>query len=304
MRKIPNFVLVRSFEAAARLESFVAASAELNVTPSAVSHQVRELEAFVGLALFERSGRGVRLTSAGSRLRTSFARILDELEIACEDAKGPVGEQTLRVHCSPSFAVKWLGPRLRNLCREHPDVSIKVMSSSGGIDLLDRPDVDVAISYARVAQRPGLQVTGLGRESIEPLCSPALRADYPDARAMMQRATLIESQLSPVTWRRWFSENGLVHNDRDRLSFDRATLSIAAAVDSMGVALESTRLAQRELASGELVTLKDPAYSRVREEIHFLSMRMNERHLEKVSRFAAWLKRELALEPVASAAGA
>lgn len=289
MRKIPNFVLLRAFEAAARLQSFSLAAHELHLTPSAISHQVRELEAFFGRALFVRSHRRVDLTPEGRRLAESLGRVLDALESACGEVRLAPSGQVLAVYCAPSFAVKWLGPRLPGFMAAHPGITIRMSSGAEPMDLTIAREVDVAISYGRAVQRPGLEVVSLGQEDIVPLCAPRLKPRGGSWKALMASATLIDSQLSDITWRDWFALNGLAMPANPHQSFDRGALSISAAVDGMGIALETTRFAERELARGDLVEVGRSVFQRIRREVHFLSVRSNERNVEKISRFRQWL---------------
>ena len=289
MRRIPNFVLLRAFEAAARLESFTLAAHELHLTPSAISHQVRELEDYFGRPLFVRRNRRVDVTAEGRRLFQSLTRVLDSMEAACSEVTLAPREQVLALHCAPSFAVKWLGPRLPDFLQAHPDVTIRLSTGAEPIDLTQVREIDVAISYAYAQERSGLDVTPLGAERIVPMCSPRLLQG--DLRDEDRIATLplIDSQLSHVTWRDWFALNELVLPSRPRLSFDRGALAISAAVDEMGVTLESVRLAERDLARGDLVEFGGGTFKPIARETHFLSERSNERHIEKVRLFREWL---------------
>jgi LysR family transcriptional regulator, glycine cleavage system transcriptional activator len=297
MRKIPNFVFLRAFEAAARLESFTVAAAELHLTPSAISHQVRELEALFGKPLFKRHHRRVELTPEGRRLFEGLTRVLDALEASCAEVSLAPSGQVLSLYCAPSFAVKWLGPRLPRFSTEFPGVTIRMTTGAEPMDLLRAREVDVAISYGYALQRPGVDVLPLGKEFIVPLCSPSLLNRACSFSSLVSTLTLIDSQLSQVTWRDWFVLNGLAFPARVRQSFDRAALSISAATDGMGVALETTRLAERELARGELVELGAGDFQRIAKETHFLSQRANERNVEKIRRFKEWLLDELATSP-------
>lgn len=295
MRKIPNFVLLRAFEAAARLQSFSMAALELHLTPSAISHQVRELEESFGRALFRRHHRRVELTAEGRRLHESLTRILDALEASCAEVTLAPSGQVLSLYSAPSFAVKWLGPRLPDFVQAHPDITLRLSTGAEPLDLARAREVDVAITYGHALARPGIEVTPLGRERIVPLCAPMLKPRRQPWRAWMLEATLIDSQLSQVTWRDWFSLNGLVLPQRPRPSFDRAALAIAAAADGMGVALESARLAERELARGELVEAGPTVFKPVERDTHFLCERANERTTDKVAAFRCWLLDRLGL---------
>lgn len=220
MRKIPSFVLLRAFEAAARLQSFSLAAHELHLTPSAISHQVRELEQHFGRAMFARSHRRVDLTPEGHRLFASLARVLDALEACCDEVKLAAAGQVLAVHCAPSFAAKWLAPRLPAFAKAHPDVTIRLTTGADPVDLTRARELDVAITYGRAEPRPGVEVTPLGLERIAALCAPSLKRRGQSWREALETLPLIDSHLSQVTWRDWFALNGLALPDRPRQSFD------------------------------------------------------------------------------------
>ncbi len=289
MRKIPNFVLLRAFEAAARLESFTLASVELHLTPSAISHQVRELEDHFGRPLFVRRNRRVELTPEGRRLHDSLARVFDVIEAACREVVLAPQSEVLALHCPPSLATQWLGPRLPQFMQAHPEINIRLTSGAEPIDLTRVQEVDVAISYGAPAARAGVVCTPLGHERVVPLCAPRLLREGVPASTLMTELVLIDSLLNDMSWSRWFSLNGLVLPERPRPSFDRAALAISAAVDGVGVALESTRLAERELQRGELVELGAQQFSALEQAVHFFSYRTGERQLPKVRAFRDWL---------------
>lgn len=295
MRKIPNFVLLRAFEAAARLESFSGAAEELSLTPSAISHQVRELEEVLGKALFRRLHRRVELTSEGRRFAEGLTRVLDALEASCAEVSMAPSGHVLSLHCAPSFAVKWLGPRLPKFSSEFPAIVIRMSTGPEPMDLIRAREVDIAISYGHAVQRPGIEVVALGKEDIVPLCSPSLVGRKKDVVSLMGSLTLIDSQLSEVTWRDWFVLNELPFPSRGRQSFDRAAMAIAAAADGMGVTLETTRLAEKELARGELLEVGSRKFKRIQRETHFLSFRESESQVDKISSFKSWLLEELGL---------
>lgn len=289
MRRIPNFSLLRAFEAAARLESFTLAADELHVTQSAISHRVRGLENYFGRPLFIRRNRRVELGAEGKRLLESLSRIFDATQAACNEVALAPQAEVLAVYSAPSFAAKWLGPRLPQFNLAYPDITIRLTSGAEPRDLTRERDIDIAISYGSVMEKAGMLSVALGTERIVPLCSPELlKGDVPP-HELLSRLVLIDSQLNSVTWPKWFALNKLELPDRPRPSFDRAALAISAAVDGTGVAMESLRLAEREIARGELVELGAGLFKSLALETHFVSCRTDERQLKKVRLFREWL---------------
>lgn len=273
MRKLPPLARLRAFEAAARLESFARAGDELSLTASAISHQMRALEEHFGRALFERRQRRVHLTPEGRRLHERVAQVFDALEAACADVSLPSQDQALAVHCAPSLAIKWLGPRLRAFVDAHPGLHVRLSTGADLPDLGVVRELDLALSYGDDRARPGVEVVALGTETMAPLVAPGLAPARARPAALVQSLPLIDSTLSPLPWARWFELQGLALPARPRMAFDRAAMAISAAADGLGVALESTRLAARELERGELVVLGARAFAPVRRPVHFLHHR-------------------------------
>lgn len=303
MRRLPSFFSLRAFEAAARLGSFRGAGEELHLTPSAISHQVRALEAWFGRPLFTRQTRRVTLTADGRRLIERLSPAFDDIEAACAELRPPEQTLELAVHCAPSFAAKWLSPRLAHFMQAHPAITIRLSSTAEPANLLRDEAIDVDIAYGAPPARPGVAVEPLGREATVPMCSPRLLHGHrPTKPADLAPFTLIESKLNPVQWPDWFTLNGLKLPDRARPSFDRGSLAVAAAADGLGIVLETTRFAQGELARGELVVLDGPAFRRIERETHFLCYRQAERDSRRVAAFREWLGAEMAADAHAAAA--
>ena len=300
MRQIPSFLALRAFEAAARLESFVLASEELHLTPSAVSHQVRALEGHFGCLLFARRNRRVEPTAEGQHLLRRLTRTFDALEAACAEVGRASQAQTLAVHCAPSFASKWLGPRLPLFMQDHPEISIRLSSSADPVDLVRQEGLDLVVAYGQAVTRRGIVVEPLGVEQVAALATPGLDTLFdPSSPAPLACLTLIESVLSPVRWPEWFAANRLSHLAADpasRPSFDRGALAVSAAVQGLGVALESTRFAQDEIARGELVLLGGQTSCCISREMHFLCYRASQRNLPKILAFRTWLLETLGLK--------
>ncbi|MDB6050024.1 MAG: hypothetical protein JWR17_2770 [Pseudomonas sp.] len=294
MRNLPNFASLRAFESAARLESFAAAADELHLTPSAISHQIRNLETSLGVTLFVRHTRRVELTTNGQQLAGKLSTALDALEDACSEWMHVPETMSLSVHCAPSFASKWLAPRLSLFMNLPNPINIRLTSSATPPDLIRHEEVDVAVTYGAPIERVGIVYEALGKEMIAPMASLSLIGHaMPRTEKELAQFPLIDSQLSPVTWGDWFVHRGVQRElQYSGPSFDRAAMALGAAADGLGIALESTRLAEDELKSGKLVVVEgfEPC---LRREMHFLCYRAGNKKSRKVERFKDWLMGQL-----------
>jgi len=298
-RALPLSAL-RAFEAAARTGSFRTAADDLGLTPSAVSHAIRGLEQTLGTSLFLRDGRSIRMTNEGRTLMRHVERGFGELLLGIGSVSAHE-RQLLRVHSAPSFAAQWLLPRLRPLLHEVEDLAVRIAASTDYARFVT-DDFDVDIVYGMpspdhygVSMHQNLIILPLGTEVVTPLCAPTLAAEIRAPRDLL-RQTLIESEVKRVRWPAWFAANGLIAPQPRGPRFDRSFLSLSAAVDELGVALESTRLAERELASGRLVQpLKD-----VCEDVvytgHWLVFPRAMRYSRPLVQFVEWLAAELGLK--------
>lgn len=281
--------LLRIFEAAGRTGSFRAAAVELNLTPSAISHAIKKLEQALGIPLFERDTRNVRLSYEGEALMRHVSRAFDELRRGMEvvSARGP---KLLRLHCAPSFAAQWLTPRLPKFLKLHPGVEIRL---AAGTDYTrfnaDEFDADIIYGQPRVE---GLIVIPLAEETIAPMCTPKL-AERISTPADLCEHVLIQSDSKQIQWADWFAANGLTAPPPNGSRFDRSFLAIAAASEGLGIALESTLLAERELASGRLVMPLDRKAKPVRYVGHSLVFPRYVRQRRPLIAFAEWLLGEL-----------
>ena len=298
MRRLPSFFSLRAFEAAARLGGFTQAGDALHLTPSAISHQVRALETWFGRTLFTRSVRKVTLTADGQRLLEQLSQAFDQIEDACAQLRPPEAGSELAVHCSPSFAAKWLGPRLPQFMAAHPSIVIRLSSSAEPADLAKSVDIDVDIAYGAPPPHANVVVEALGLEPTVPMCSPRLfegrRFEVP---ADLLRLPLIDSKVNPVQWADWCKLNGLKLPVGPRPSFDRGSMAIAAAADGMGIALETTRFAEQELARGDLVILDGASFCRIERMTHFICYRKTALNNERLMAFCSWLKAQLLITP-------
>lgn len=284
---------LRAFESAGRTGSFRGAASELNLSPSAISHAILKLEQALGTELFERDGRAVRLTPDGEVLMKHAVTAFDELRRGLEVVTNR-GSKLLRLHSAPSFAAQWLSPRLSAFCVRHPDIEVRLAASTDYTRFTnDEFDADIVYGPPRAE---GTVVVPLGEEVVTPLCSPAL-AEAIRTPADLLRQVLIQSDLKRVRWSDWFGANGMAPPPAQGMRFDRSFLAIAAAVDGLGVALESTRLAERELRRGTLVAPLAGLAEDVRYVGHFLVFPRTARQRRTVRLFGSWLLGELGLDP-------
>jgi DNA-binding transcriptional LysR family regulator len=274
-----------------------AAAAELNLTASAVSHAVRKLEEELGVALFQREGRAIKLTADGQMLMRHVGDGFDELRrgIASVSMRLP---GLLRLHCAPSFATQWLVPRLPGMLKDNPGLELRL---AAGTDfprfLSDEFDADIVYGPPR---REGLTVIPLAQETVTPLCAPSL------AKAVrtiddLALQVLIQSDNKQIRWSDWFLANGREPPLPRGPRFDRSHLALTAAVNGLGVALESTLLAERELRTKTLVRPLAKAAKDVRYVGHHLVFPPTASRNRALQAFRSWLMRELGLAPAARA---
>jgi LysR family transcriptional regulator, glycine cleavage system transcriptional activator len=281
---------IRAFEAAARTGSFRDAANELHLTPSAVSHAIRKLESTMSTMLFERSARSVRLTPAGENLMRHAGAAFDNLRRGMEEVAGR-GPQLLRVHSAPSFAAQWLAPRLAQFLAVEPKLEVRLAAGTEYARFTN-DDFDVDIVYGQ-PRGEGIEVIPLGEETVTPLCTPDIAKKIRKPKDLFSQV-LIRSDVKQVQWHQWFAANGLEPPAIHGMRFDRSFLAIAMASSGLGVTLESTRLAGREIASGKLVAALEGRSVDVRYVGHFLAFPRASRQRRAVTAFVEWITSELA----------
>ena len=292
MPSLPPVANLLAFEAVARRRSFAFAAAELHLTASAVSHQVARLEADLGVRLFERSAHGVRLSDAGERYLERVSGALSAISAATEDLREGVSN-SLYVHSAPSIASLWLMPRLRRFAQAYPHISLNLSAAHTPSDFaLGQADVDIRYG---VPQWGDLVVEPLFEERIVPLASPAFMREHRLKRIdQLFEVPLIQSNVSVVQWSDWlraFSERRAP--ERFALRFDRAQMSLDAATQGLGVALESAVNAGPHLSTGKLKPVfgMDKA---VRIKAHFVVYPAKHARRPAVEAFLAWIHEEAA----------
>lgn len=253
-RRLPPLSALRAFEAAARHGSFKHAADELAVTPTAISHQVRALEAHAGTALFERRTRKVVLTEAGQQLFPVLRDGLDSFaEAMARLTRRRAGAQ-VTISATVAFTARWLVPRMTAFHARHPEITLQIQASDEVVDMATA-GVDVAIRYG-TGPYPGVGVVPLFADCFAPVFNPRLGiGDVADlAQAPLIGFRWRRHHPDNPTWARWFAAAGLAPPDAEpTLSFSDESHAIQAAVAAQGVALVSLPLIADELAAGQLV---------------------------------------------------
>jgi DNA-binding transcriptional LysR family regulator len=294
MAALPPMPNLLAFEAVARRRSFALAAAELHLTASAISHQIARLEAHLAIKLFERSAHGVRLSPAGEHYLSRVAGALSAIAAASDDLRQGMSN-SLYVHCSPSLATQWLLPRLKQFAQAHPDIALNLSAAHTHSDFA-LGQVDLDIRYG-VPQWPNLVVEPLFEERIVPLASPAFIREHRLRRPdQLLGVPLIQSNVSVVQWSDWFAAYSDKHApDRFTLRFDRALMSLDAAAQGLGVALESTTTGGMHLAEGKLRPVLGMDKS-IRVKAHFAVYPARHGKRPPVEAFLSWLHGEAAAD--------
>jgi DNA-binding transcriptional LysR family regulator len=299
--RLPSLDLLKGFEAAARLLSFTRAGAELHLTQSAVSRQIRELEEQLGAALFERRHRALALTEAGRQLYSAAAQVLATMREATGRLRAARAQRVLSVTTSTTFAAMWLVPRLAGFTRDNPGVDVRV-SASTRMEDLERAGFDVALRYGTPeASGPGaLRLFG---ERVFPVCSPKLLQDKrgDKRRALAKPADLAgyvllhiddpEGAWPWMAWRTWLEVAGIpILRPAGNLRFTNYSEVVQAAIAAQGVALGRSPLVREALRAGKLIAPFGVAGESSR--AYYLVMARNAAERPEVRRFAEWVKRE------------
>jgi len=253
-RKIPSTAALTAFEAAARHQSYTKAADELAVTQSAVCRQIAGLEEFLGVHLFRRNRRGVALTEAGLAYSRAVAARLDEVERDTLElmARGAAGG-TLELGVVPTFATKWLLPRLPSFVQRHPGIHVNLTSRTRPF-LFDDSGLDAAI-HAGEAKWPGTEGVFLIHETLVAVCSPRLIAPKTTlTKADWRRVPLLQQGTRPYVWRQWFASMGMeVEGDLSGPRLELFSMLTEAAIQGMGIALIPPFLVEDELKRGRLI---------------------------------------------------
>lgn len=289
---LPPLNALRAFEAAARHLSFKDAAAELCVTQGAVSRHVQHLEEFLGLRLFERHHRQVKLTAAGASYSREARHALRHISRATLHLTSSANDTLLRVKLPPTCAVRWLMPRLPLFHAVHPEISVQLTTSHGDVDF-SRENIDVAIQYGSAAQE-NVTAEQLIREELVPVCSPRLMEGMPRVTRPrdLRRHMLLKSVLRRDDWPNWFCTVGLPRNftTEGEIVLENASLTYEAAAKGLGMALAQLAFIQDELEAGTLVVPIDRHLANPTG--YFLLIPRERAQLRKTRAFRAWIMQE------------
>ncbi|RFU47161.1 transcriptional regulator GcvA [Paraburkholderia sp. DHOC27] len=256
LRQLPALNAIKAFEAAARHESFSRAADELFVTHGAVSHQIRALEAELGVTLFARDGKRVRLTEVGRRYAAQVRSALVALVDATREVRAGDRERRLVVSMQSSFAARWVTPRIGGFIEAHPQWDLELLSTNTLTDFA-RDDVDAAIRFG-FGKYSGLHAELLLEEIFFPACAPHFNGgDLPKVPEDLAKLPLLRSD--DELWRPWFDAAGLTDwpEPKRGVLFQDSSNLLQAAIDGQGIALTRRSLALHEVAAGRLVRLFD-----------------------------------------------
>jgi LysR family glycine cleavage system transcriptional activator len=294
-RRLPPLNALRAFEAAARQLSFTRAAAELNVTQTAISHQILALEQRLGVRLFRRLPRGLLLTEEAQRYLPPIRDAFDQIALATERLAGAGAGATLTVSVLPSFAAKWLVPRLGRFRAAHPDLDLRISAASQLVDFA-RDDVDVGIRMGRGAY-PGLRVERLFGETLVPVCSPLLQTAgaHPLRQPEDLRHHVLLHDDDYAGWELWLGLAGVTGIDARRGPlFTDSGMVVQAAAEGQGVALARRQLAAGDLAAGRLIQPFDVTIPH--DLAYYLVCPEATASQPKIAAFRGWLLAEAASE--------
>ena len=302
--RLPPLNALRAFEATARHMSFSKAAAELFVTPSALSYQVRQLEENLGQKLFERLNRAIALTAAGEKLYPGIHTGLLAMSEAVNSLKNATPDDVLVVSTGPAFAAKWLAPRMYRFIEAYPDIELQLSASLKLVEF-GTDGVDVAVRFG-YGDYPDLHVEPIFDDIVTPMCAPELIERGLKKPSDLKNFTLLHddsmSQLERAPdWQEWLRRAGVTNVDASRgMRFSHADHSVDAAVEGAGVALGRSSLAGRELQSGRLVAPFDIHLST--SAAFWFVCAPADLEKPKVTAFREWLMKEASMHSVNPAA--
>jgi LysR family glycine cleavage system transcriptional activator len=249
MRRLPFLNGLRAFEAAARSGSFAAAADELSVTPAAVSRMVRLLEERLGVALFQRKANRLALTPAGRAYQGGLTQIFDALANLTNQVTALASPYVLTVGVGPTFAIRWLIPRLASFRKLQPDIDVRITTGGAAAPFADDWTCGIKLGHG---DWPDLVSEPLFAADLVPVCSPALAAGLKQPTDL-QGATLLQVAHAPDDWPRWLKAAGVQRTASTRPQFEFYGQALQAAADGLGIAMGIRPYIDDDLAAGRLV---------------------------------------------------
>lgn len=252
-RRLPPLNSLKCFEAAGRLLSFTRAAQELNVTQAAISHQIKVIEEFLGVSLFVRHPRRLALTDQGKTLLPDIIEAFDRVSTAIGSVSEEQSSSMISVRLAPSFAAKWLSPRLKYFWLQYPEIDLCLYHAHPAVDF-DREQIDIAVTYGK-GDWPGVVADPLLSLDFFPVCTPAfMQNDKPLSDIENLRYYTLLHDANYECWNDWLNLAGLKDiNASKGTIIDDTNVLIQAAIDGQGIALGSTTFVEDHLESGKLV---------------------------------------------------
>jgi LysR family glycine cleavage system transcriptional activator len=290
--KLPPLKAIQAFEAAGRTGSFQKAAAELFVTPSAISHQVKSLEEFLGIQLFERKTRHVKLTLTGESYLEAMSSALMEMEIATNRIMSGKEGHELKLAVAPAFLDRWLLPRLSDFTNRHPDIELDIRSSLGIIDF-KQAGIDMAV-YFGDGSWLGVDSVHLRPSYLVPVCSPyLLEQERVEEPADLLNFRLLQVKKRPDEWPAWFEQAQTpFHPSQGSISFSNSLNTANAAAKGLGVALSDPSLVSEEIERGELMIPIDIIMQLPKS--FFLVSQIGKPHSYAMTVFKEWITERMA----------
>ena len=304
-RRLPPLNALRAFEAASRHASFTRAAEELHVSQGAISRHVATLESWLKVRLFVRHARGIELTPKGAVFFRSARGALDQVEYGARQLQQKPDAQTLRVKVPPTFAIRWLVPRLARFHAFRPQIDVQITTSHQPVNF-DREDVDVCI-HSDPRPLPDASCRRLFGERLLPVCSPALRERGPALASPhdLSRHVLVCSLHRPRDWPAWLGVAGVKDIDGNNgIKVENSALAYQAAIDGLGVVIAQRSFVADDLRSGRLVA--PFALEVAGDGAYWLGCPADRPRHESVAAFETWILREAAItdQELASAGSA
>ena len=291
--RLPPLTAVRAFEAAARHLSFKDAATELCVSQSAVSHQIKLLEEFLGLRLFLRKPRAVTLTPEGMIYYPALSAALDNIAEATKTIKSGASMRKLKLHVYSTFTIRWLLPRLHDFYVSFPEIEVQLYTAQDDIDFLTS-DLHASIMITNAPQKD-VHYEPLFKPDLFPVCSPNYYENHREQLSSgdLSKLTILNVFLSPDDWPTWLEANGYSDIDPSSgLQFESYEVALASAAQGMGIAMGQQPYLEGDLINGNLIEVF-PAGRVSNPKMWYLACRKGDEAHERIACFSSWLKTQI-----------